>query len=537
MAKGPRTSLVYHLPQTVVCVRGTATTKNILGSPGDTQVTAKGEFLLEPRSDADHYYKIDFTESSLSDSEMKIVLAGDGRLISTDATTTGKLGTVVRSVFGFVASAAALAAKAAAATAFGALAPPMLALGPAAPTQPSKPGKDPVEVAYKKAHPEMAAKRGETRDAIDKLEKRILAVGTALAGQAPKGSDVDGKSDEELRKMLSGATAALTALRAEAEKLNTHFKAWKSSAEDEKKESFTHTVELSVLPTVSEVKALQSALAAIPPDDPARTDKVAQAYRTHLGEYEPVFQAARAIVAMEDPFDRSSDSGRLPHGVEGLANHESYHGIVFRQARPVTLELHVEKDDAFTLAKRDIVFVVDRHSRLGFVELGSTKWSKKSAKVEMGPGGELKTLSNASESAAAAAASALAQLPEEALARLKQANAIIDEGQQLALQGIDFRISTLEQRKKLIDAEIAHAGVLATREDVEEKARLKAEIERLEAVQTLTSVRAAGELGAETAQIRREIELLTLRVELREQELARLRAEFEIQKLTQGSSP
>ena len=117
-------------------------------------------------------------------------------------------------------------------------------------------------------------------------------------------------------------------------------------------------------------------------------------------------------------------------------------------------------------------------------------WSESNASLALHESGALKKLSNSRASDLAAATGALKDVPAEVLSALQQANKIIDEQQTLSLQGLDRRLAMLKKEKEVLEAEIEAGGVLATRAQRSELARLKAEIDLLKARKELGALAA-----------------------------------------------
>jgi hypothetical protein len=482
------TRLVYHLPRTRVRITGTATEKVVL-SRAEPERRFEREVALETTADPAGFFAVALGKSKLSDDTFSLELTEDGRLVSTEATSTGRLGDVVRNVFSFVTSVVGIAA--------GLLSPVKIAKLEGEPPAPS----------YEAVFPERAKRRRRVEGALEEVRSKVVDLEESLVGVA------DADERKKVLEHVRDLEAASTVLLEEARRLDVHFQAWKASVEQETTNELVFTLDPSDLPLTGAVESWPS-----PPT------------KEQLGKLGPVYDGLRMVLARRDV---------LPLPREGVAEDPgtAADGFFFRQPRPVELSLYVVAEDRLVLMSRKVELVMDEECRLCFVEYGKTRWSETSAEAAFWPGGSLKTLKNSRASEAAAATGALKELPADAKAALEQANQVLDERQKLDLQGLEHRIAELEKRKSLVEKEIALGGVVDTRQSQEEITRLKAEIDLLKsrkdlgvAERELQQVAAGGTLQLET-------EILKLRTALEQAQVERLKVQQALEKLASPEPP
>src|SRR5262245_39629845 len=89
----------YYLPLTRLRIHGKQTTKTFLG-----RQTAVSEVAVDlvTVADPDHPRYVDEADSFLADSKLTIEVTEQGLLQSTNASSTGKLGNIVTSIFGTI---------------------------------------------------------------------------------------------------------------------------------------------------------------------------------------------------------------------------------------------------------------------------------------------------------------------------------------------------------------------------------------------------------------------------------------------------
>jgi hypothetical protein len=442
MAKADKTWVFYHLPETVLEIAGSVTTKKNLETDQEEKST-NAKMALLTRADQDWYFRVNLEGSTLSDSSISLELTEDERLVTTEAKSVGRLGAIIKNIIGFVVA--------------------IVGVGTGRPLgERAKAKKDPQE-EYEKEHPDLGARRRELRQAIRAIGAKLVEIET-LISQTP-----DKTAREALRAYATDLTDGLKNLRSEAEIIEAHFSAWKARKEAARERSYEFTYRLSQLPDTSKFQEGQP----VPPD---------------LGDVREAYLAFGLIVSRKDFSVPDVDPPPPPN-----APGSKHHGIYFRRPRPIELSLWTVEEDKLLRIQRRTHTVVDQRSPLGFMEFGKTIWSELSASLTLHDSGALKKLSNSKASELAAATGALKDLPADVLASLEKANKIIDEQQTLSLQGMDRRLAELKKQKEILEAEIEANGVLATAAQRAELARLKAEIDLLKARKEIGSLAVAPE--------------------------------------------
>ena len=486
-----KTWMTYHLPRTRIRVHGTAIEKLNLRT-GQREKEVSSSVTLETEADPAAFYQIDLRGSKLSDSSFSLELTDDGRLVSTEAKSTGRLGQIVRNVFGFVTTVvSAVGGLAGGAGAFVEAA--------AADTDVS----DPVLERYRAEHPNRSERRRRITEALEAIVAKLIELENGLVAQADPGERQKAVAHiKDLKRAADG-------LRAEAKLLDTHFVAWKASKEAASSRTYELTVDLAGLPKISDVESWTG-----------------EPTPGQLGSSAPAYRALNLVIARSDP--QPPPSGSVPTSPSAGT---AYAGVFFRHARPIELALFVARGGVLEMVKKTSELVMDDNCRTGFVVFGRSRWSERSASLTFSNLGGLKKLKNSKASELAAATGTLKELPADVLASLEQANKIIDERQKLSLQGIEQRIAELEKQKSLIDKEIALDEAIDTRDLVEEQKRLKAEIDLLKARKDLGDAQRNLQLVEQGSAIQLETEILKLRVGLEKAQVERLKTEAELEKL------
>ncbi len=490
------THLVYHLPRTKVRVTAAATEKTDAGT-GERRVEATTNIALETQADAQAYFRILLDDSHFSDNEFTLELSEAGLLVATDAAATGRLGKIVKGVFGLVTSVVSIFSG------LGAAAGGALLLGEI--------GEEPGRPDYGRDHPELAARRTTTKRAIETLAQTLVELEVRQAGTASE------EDRAKTTKHIADVKSGLEVLRSEATLLAQHYAAWKTTIESAASHTFEYAYDLEDLP----MKAVVDGWESRPPAGV-------------LGPLQALYDLTGQVLARVD--DPRPATGGLSE-----ASGTARAGVYIRQSRPIALCLYKTMRDSvgdrLVLSKHEAVHVMDKNSRLGFVEFGKTKWSKKSAKVEFYANGTFKKLTNSTESAAAAVVQTLSELPDAALASIKKANEIIDAQQELSFQRTEQWIAELEKRKKAVEGEIALNGVLATKEQQEEKKKLDAEIALLKSRMDLGTLAAEFEVQTSGHDAKIETDILGVHVELEKARVERLKVEADLAKLRDAVVP
>jgi len=485
--------LVYHLPKTRIRLKSSVTERFDLRREERTR-QVKSEIALETGADPAAFYRIDLKGSKLSDESFGLELTQDGRLVSTESKAVGRLGKVVKNVFSFVSSVVAIAGRIALGAA---VAPAAVDAGAA------KAEEDPVLRRYREAHPQWAQRRQRAGQVLELMRSKMVDIEEEIVAEK------DPAKRKERQEHLKDLASSSEALFEELKRLDTHFQAWKAGEENETSEELVFTFDLDDLPKVSTVESWKG----LPTSQ-------------QLGRFASAFERLDLVLARDEPAPLPSSGVPQPPGAG-----DSAPGMFFRCSRPLGLVLYLVRDERLVGVKSTTELVMDGHCRLGYVEIGKTRWSEFSVETAFWPDGGLKSLKSFRASEAAAATDALRDLPVELKASLEQANEIIDQQQKLDLQGIEQRIAELEKQKSLVEKEIALGGVLDTRRTTEEIARLKAEIDLLRARKDLGVAERELLAVSSGSAIQLETELLKLRTDLERAQVARLKVESELREL------
>lgn len=439
----------YSLSHTVVRVTAKTTTKQDLLKNKPTRST---EAQVEVANVADPAARTTLAlhENKLSDASLTLTFADDGRLLSAEHSSTGKLGQIIKAGVQIVTSVAATAAA--------------IARGGAADAinqQDAKEKTASVQELYEKKHPQVGAARKRIESASTQLTEQLVKLGSALAEAR------DSTEEKDIAARLDRVKSALKTLRDEQILIEQHFSSWKTTAEGAETRSLDYEFQLSQLPRVTYLDANWNPSA----DD--LDDEVASCYET-----------TGVIVGVVDAYAENDRHWKPEPGPY----------IYYRQPRQIELGLYVKSERGTELVKTLRVLGIDEFSRLAWLELGESKFAKRTATATFKDTGSLEKLGNTSESPLATAATTAAELPAAVFGSLEQANKILEQHRKLATSGIDMRIAELEQRKKLLETEAAHSGLAATVLERAELEKVKAQIDLLKNRKDLAALPGAGDL-------------------------------------------
>jgi len=451
-------------------------------------------------ADGTKQYEIDLQSKSLSNEELEISLSALGLLTAANAQSTGALPDFIKGLVRFGVSLVGVF--------FGF--PGRAGPTPEGRTQAN--GKT-LEEKYKEDHETRAARRKKVRDAIHGIEEKLTTLATEVSEQ----------QDEQKRQgtldHIEDLESALGLLREQAKPMDEHFDAWRAKKEPQLETDHTLEVNWEELPLVTDL---------VPEDSedgpPAGTDKEPTGSReVDLKGSKEIFDTFGIVVARSASEPRELNPG----GAKDPG--KPYPGIFYRPVIPLHL-VFFEKDRSGSFVKTgDQTFpVFAGGNSVGFIEFGKTRWSKESASATFGENGELVTLSSVKESAAAAAARTAGELPAEVFSALETANKIIDEAQKTSLQGVEHRISQLQKRKELLEADIALGTAVDNRSRTEEVARLKSEIELLQQKKALGVARRDLDSDEVLGHLAMMKELADLRLQIEKVRLDRLSLESQI---------
>ena len=166
----------YYLPLTLIHIKGTRTTKKPIGE--EPSVTSEVTIDLVTTADPNNPRCIIEADNLLADQQLAIELTEKGLLISTDASSSGKLGAIITNIFGAVLRFGLF---------FGVRERPFGFLE----EETIRKGLSPVEEAYKKSYPYLSAARSTAKEAVAHLIGKTAEISKEL----PNCSDL-----EELKK-------------------------------------------------------------------------------------------------------------------------------------------------------------------------------------------------------------------------------------------------------------------------------------------------------------------------------------------------
>ena len=424
---GDQYEVSYHLTRTIVRVTAVITTKRNLAT-GELESSGTADLEVLTEADPAAVARLELDENKLSDTSVDLKFATDGRLLSAESEVKGRIGEIIRGGVQILTSIASIA---------------VAVVGGSADRVKSD---DPIQDAYAAAHPDAAAARSRLRAAASSLLGSLSAAAAALAATE------EDEARKALLEKIKGVETTLKTVRAEQELIEQHFSAWKTTAEGAVVETKTFDLEIGDLPRV------QDSL-------PAEWDVQARPQSMDAAD---LFERAKIIVVALDDTRRPE-----PH-----ADLSPAPAIYYRHPRRVELGIYVcNEKETPVLTKRVPALVFDRYSRVATFPLGKSVFATKSASVVIGSHGSLDTLSNATTSPVAEVTGVLKELPGDVVGALEKANKIVEHERTLSTARLDRRLNELEKEKKLLEAQIAEAGLSATRTYKVELEKIKAQID------------------------------------------------------------
>ncbi len=432
MADDKQTEVYYRLARSVVRITGSIThdfdpktSKARASATSDVEVDVEAEPRLDWRC------KLPMGSRFMRDKQFELTFTNDGRLSSSKATVTG-------------AGSAVLEAGIRIATFVGTSLFRMdIGLRRSDSTQEEDCTFEQVLAGENEG---LHDRRQAYRDAIVELQ-------TALAkGAASTASEPTVANFRDIR-LLEGV---LEYTRAEAEKVEAEYDAWVTQRFPTRTEEHVFKVGSDDLPY-------------FPLATPTKSFTV-----NDLAE--PLRSTATQLGVVVARFDEVEED-KLNWTPEGL---EDETGIWFRTARPTNLAIYereLASKGEFRLRSVTPSWVVDSKSQLGFLRFDSGIFDKQTGAIGFGDSGALTTLSSTDESPARQLSTAFAAAPGQIKEALEQAASVSESVAKLRARGAERRLADLERRRKLLEAEIAEKGVLATRQQREELERLRVQAE------------------------------------------------------------
>jgi len=509
----------YYLPLTRIRVHGTRTTKTSITGKAVTTYAIKVDLITT--ADPDHPRYIVEADSLLADRQLTVESTEKGLLSGTDATSTGKLGSIITNVFGAVLR-------------FGLFfAAPGLPFAAAAGGPPTRGTAETIEEKYEKAFPGLNAARKAAKQAVADLIKAIADSSRALVAIA------DPAEVKKQRTRIQELKEALEDVRRIAKELEDHFSAWIASGTTTEATERDYTTELDKLPAEKDIHGLRD-----------KTEAEIRAALKQLPEtLSNTFWDLRFVVA--DTKDFPDPKSKLPmEGNNGdkppLGNRGSARGVEFRLPRPTILSLFEIREQSaspptpgnptptrydLVLKERREVSISDSKCATAILIIKGSAWSESSLDIDFSTSGSVKKIATNSKSELAAVADALSKLPDEAVKALKDANVAVDERQKLALQGIEHRIDELKKQKEETQARIALGETLATEEQSAELKRLDQEISLLQKQVQLSQLSGTQAADVQLKLIEIEEQLVKARAALESAEIERLKVQAELKKV------
>ena len=490
----------YYLPLTRVRIYGKRTTrKDVL-----LQVSGVSEVKVDlvTTADPNHPRYIQNADSLLADRQLTVEWTETGMLSNTDATSTGKLGEIIKNVFGAVFRFALFFGGG-----MGIRSMEVAGLG----------DKE-LENAYATAFADLAAARRAAKKAVSELLKAIADQSAAL------GSELDPEKVNVGQKRLHQLTETLEQVKKQAESLENHFNAWKGSAQEEVTPRDC-TVALEVLPKEDDIRPLQ--------------DKTEAEIRAALRSLADLFWDLRVIVAdAKIKVGPYRHIGKANDADPPLEKPDNSQGVEFRIPRPTVLSLFEIRENntgKFTavLKERREISVSDDTCPTALMRTKGSALSKKSVDIDFFATGIPKKVSTDSGADFAALAEALAKLPAEALQSVKDANVFIDERQKLALQSVEQRIEELKKEREEALARIAKNETLATEQQMVEVKRLEQEIALLKKQIELKQLAGTSDSDVQLKLLEIQEDLVHARTNLEKAEIERLKVQAELKKATE----
>jgi hypothetical protein len=467
-------ALRYRLPRSVIVVDGHITTRKDPATLAEhhsavADVAVQVQADPDPDATASLSLERDFWKSR----DLEIGLTPDGRLHTLSTTTTGAGGAVVSGVVRLGTFAASLATT-------------LLVKGE----------EEDLEKAYAADNdPEIVQVRKEMREALTDLQLRFAALAKTLADPATA-TDARTGAHHDLRAV----STAIAAVRAEAEELNSHFRAWVESRSGTSEEKVSVTLDTTAL---AEREHADRSVTIVLNELPATVREVAD----RLG-----------IVPMRiaDGDDRrfTSQDAEAAGGA---------HTVVLRLPRAYTLavyELEPVKNDADdTLRNAQLksvlrLWVLDDRCALAAVPLDSSLFSKQTAAIEFADTGALTRVTSAASAGAQAVSDALAAAAETATKSAEQAKGLLSTLDSLQDRRAEEHLADLQREKASLEAEIEVKGVLAGRADRERLSVLQSQLDVAKAARALGTEAVAAKLDARTRELRQQLEIANLKNEL-----------------------
>ena len=440
-------TIPYRLPVSVADLSVARSTRALKTGAGltDYRVDFDYDIAVSTRavSDLSSEEHLVFEPKALSDAVLKLEF-GEGELLtSLNHESTGSLPGIIGSLVSF------------ASTIVGALAPSVMRTE----APPDVPTEKPPADRYAEAFEKEKARAEALPELISKLE---LAIDKAAG-------DLAVAETEEKRKEFASAIDVLNSAREALEEdlgaYREHYRLWLLTQYPDP-ETTSYVVALDRVHPVS---------GDAPPSDIDPSDVDAWPIGTR-------FDDAGFILGLHDPNRPATRAAE---------NDERSVGLVIRRPRPVRFCVYgrdAATDDRMKLIETIPANVVDMHSAIVGIPLTHVLSSKVTMSAALSANGVPTKLEFASTSFFKELAQSLAAAPAQVKEGLEGAKAIGDAVESLRQAPTLRRIQDLENRKKLIEAEIAFGGASAGRNLREELERVQGELDLAKAKKELAGL-------------------------------------------------
>lgn len=341
----------YALPISVVKITGKVTVRTDESGAKVPERTSKVSLAVE--ADADNRHLVAPRASSWSSREFELSLEADERLGGATHSASGHGAEVISAGLRVAGLAAKVVGHAAAAVSQSGL------------------QTEDMESILRAEQAELARRRAECGQVIDRLQRKLIGLGNEAAQEEP-GADI--------AAAVAATQAAIAAARSEKALLDARFDKWRTERFPEATTTFAYTLRVDRLPTRD-----QASPRAELTENELGNGQVGEILRT-LG-------VAVVRVGDRDPTEHSDTFGedgiryRLPRACELAVYEADPHAS---DPRTANLELR----------KVQPVWIVDSSSELGWVPFESGAFKKHGAGVSFGDTGALAKLTNKQTGAA-----------------------------------------------------------------------------------------------------------------------------------------
>lgn len=424
------------------------------------------------------------------DAKASFKLTPDLRLTSADTTVTGVGGKIVSGIVGAATSIGAILLQ------FGAL-----AADAGSPSAPTAEGDDlKIEAAYVEAKGELAASRTAVKAASAKLvtAHRIATTSYPDAGTPAK--------QKQALSVIARIEAAQVAIKADVEKAETLFQAWRSTTIKKSSQSISYTITVDELRWADPLLDDKNRL-AFPPDSPneppsakvrAAREKVQQAWN-HLG----------CLVLIDgDPAEPNpSAGGSVPQRDDDM--------LAYRFPRSVTLRFYKRVGDDAVLQNTRAALVVDGLCPTETIEVSSGFFSENKSAITFSEDGIPTGFDFGRGSEAAGFATAVGGIPSSVASGLETGKKITDQIYGIRSAGLSAELARVKSSVELKQQQILLDGLNATPDAYAELERLKVEAETYEKHETLGHFDVPGDpVAKQIADLKQQVELLRVQAQL-----------------------